>query len=439
MRAAPWITVTLAAACSHEAAPPPAPVAADAPIVTVRPPRAAVRSCAAASKPLPTTLDPRIDVGHIGGVSWLFGYADGDAVLAHLGPRATLVRTPVPLHNARLAAREGPRIWLYAPDEGAPDAPSRWTAVDVADPEAPITGAVQPVTLGETHTGATAFAVGSRRALVVADDALIVIDTAARKPVRASTALGPGFAPVHASCDVEHCAVIGVSDEGGGPTRRLVVHRAGPDGAVEREQLAPGWISEPYATVSGGRTFVLWSDDDGPKLRALDARGRPVGPVLAPPDAARFEREALLPGELAPRVGLLAGGLWSVAAIDRTALGPLRELPGANLYRLGGVALDDGLVWIGVDADVSYDEMGPGGPTTHSWRSRVVAGFLSDDAATAPTSAELAASGGGGRGGLEVFTLFRPGAAAALIVPRGDASSHAGERARMVPLRTPCP
>src|SRR5574341_727930 len=85
----------LAAACSRDAPagpgglPPPGTVAISAEPILERPPprgrveRASVPSCPATGV-TEVGYDPRIEIGWAAGVSWSFGYADGDAVLAHL-------------------------------------------------------------------------------------------------------------------------------------------------------------------------------------------------------------------------------------------------------------------------------------------------------------------------------------------------------------------
>jgi len=62
-------------------------------------------------------------------------------------------------------------------------------------------------------------------------------------------------------------------------------------------------------------------------------------------------------------------------------------------------------------------------------------GFLPTEGA--PTQRDLAAGGDGGRGGFQAFVLMRPGAAAALVVPRDDARNF--QQPVFAPLRAPCP
>ena len=403
-------------------------------------PRPLVRSCPAAAKPVTSRLDPRIVLGDIDGVTWLFGYAGGEAVLAHLAADDTLATIKVPLHNAQAGAIEGPRIWLYAPKESA-EIPTRWTSVDVTDPDRPILGDVVPLTLGARLDYADVLAVGTRRALVITgvpdDRQLVLLDTATRTSVRQPHPLGTGFEPVHASCDVDRCAVIAITDEGGGPERRLVVVRALADATLEVERLAPDWIGQPHAARRGDQILVAWPDRDGVRLRALDHHGRILGPIVPVPwDSKRWIRDVTLlhaDGDVTLAIG--ERERWSVATVGPlAALGPLRELPGTGRYFLTGAPLADGLAWINVGGDVTYDEMGPG-VMTHSWRSEVVAGFL-PTTGDPPPPQTLASDGGGGRGGFEAHVLTRPGAAAALVVPRGDADNFSAPV--FAPLRIPC-
>jgi len=394
-------------------------------------------------KPTTVQLDPRIDLGDIDGVRWLFGYSAGDAVLAHLAADGALTITKIPLHNAQAGAIEGPRIWLYAPKESA-EIPTRWTSVDVSDPDRPVTSAVVPLTVGAKLDYAATLAVGTQRALVITgvpdERELILLDTATRAAVRPPHLLGKGFEPIHSSCDVDRCAVVAISDEGGGPSRRLVVLRVLADGAHEQEPLAPDWIGQPHAAELGGQILVAWPDHDGFKIRALDLWGRPVGKATPVPwDSNKYiQHTALLRGPGGVMLGIGERGRWSVALVGKDAtLSALHELPGASRYFLFGAPLDDGLAWVNLGGDVSYDEMGPG-VMTHSWHAEAVTGFLSISSSATPAPPHpLTSDGGGGRGGCEPHILTRPNAAAALIVPRGDADDFSDPLFAL--LRAPCP
>lgn len=441
MRTAIALAAGLASAgCTREdvAAP---PTATPEPTTPLAPPRTPVPSCPAREPPREVEIDPRIDIGVAAGTRWLFGYAGGDAVLARLGPAGELALTPAPLRNAQAAAIEGDRIWLYAPRES--DAPARWTAIDVADPDAPRTGAVTPVGLSAQYSFAGAFAVGRRRAVVVfglADArALAVLDTTTGALVRPPTPLEQGTLPVQAFCADDRCGVVAIRDEGGGPSRRLIVLRA-TDGAVAEELLAPDWIGAVHVMPSRDRVLVLWDEQAGLRLRALDRTGRPLGPAVGPPagPSPQSYRGELLPGLAAPRLAVGERGRWSVAALGPDATpGPLRAVAGAEHPFFTGATLDDGLAWASISGDVSYDELGPSGPMVHSWRTRVSAGFLADDGAS--HHSEVVSTGGAGRGGFGVWVLVRPGRAAVLTVPEGDARGWPGNEARLSSLRAPCP
>ncbi|MCB9701015.1 MAG: hypothetical protein H6711_03925 [Myxococcales bacterium] len=435
------------AACELGGPPPTAPAAApskhgaEAQAQAQATPR--IPTCpAAASAPIEVDLDPRLDLGTIAGVRWLFGYSAGAAVLAHLGPTGDLALTPVPLHNAQIGASSGARIWLYAPRESA-TTPTRWTAIDVGDPEAPTLGPIEPLTLGAELDYAAALAVGQGRALVVAGTLerhqIVAVDTARRRAVGPPIDMGAGFLPVYASCEVDRCAVVAVLDEGGGPARRLAVVRVDARGRHTQELLAPEWVSQPHAAAGGDRWFVQWQDHEGTKLRALDRAGQPLAPARAVPwPKDRWIRgDALLAGDDEVVLALGDRERWSVASVGPdAALGPFRALPEATRYFLVGAPLADGLAWINIDGDVSYDEIGEGsGVMVHSWRAAAIAGFLPATGDPPPTI-PVASGGGPGRGGFDVFLLTRPGAAAALAVPRGDASDFA--RPTLTQLRVPC-
>jgi hypothetical protein len=438
VRAAIAVAVLAWAGCAREggdvATPP------DAEPATRAEPRAPVRSCPTSEQPRDVDVDPRIDIGVAGGASWLFGHAGGKAALLGLGRAGELAVTPVPLQNTQAAAIEGPRIWLYAPRE-LPDVPARWTAIDVGDPDAPRTGAVTPVAIAARLSFASAFAVGRRRALVVygLDDGreLALLDTATGAAVR-TAALERDLQAKQAFCADDRCAAVAIRAESSGPGRRLVVLRASAD-AVEDELLAPDWVGEVHVVEAGERVIVQWSGHEGPRLRALDRAGRPLGPAIAAADPSRsFHRCELLPGPAGPVLALGERGRWSFAALAADATpGPLRAATGAKHYFLTGVGLDEGLAWASISGDVSYDELGDSGAMVHSWRTRITAGFTGHDGSE--HHADIVSAGGPGRGGFGVWVLVRPGRAAVLTVPEGDASDLGGERARLFPLRAPCP
>lgn len=448
------LTLLALAACEPGARPPetPTPSAPPAPTPPAGPtprarPHTAVRSCPVAApttnknKPAPIQFDPRINLGDIDGVSWLFGYAAGDAVLAHLAPDSTLATIKVPLHNAQAGAIDGSKIWLYAPKESN-DVPTRWTAIDVSDPDRPVTGDVVPLTVGARLDYADALAVGPRRALVITgvpdERELVLLDPATRAAVAPPQTLGKGFEPVHAFCADDRCSVVAIADEGGGPTRRLVVVRVLADGAREQELLAPDWIGQPHAAELADEVIVAWPEREGLKIRALDLWGRPRGPATPVPwDSKKYIRHTNL---LASHAGVvLAIGereRWSVTTIGPGAVpGPLREIPASPRYFLVGAPLDDGLAWINLGGDVSYEELGRG-VMTHFWQAEAVGGFLPTTGDPTPPL-PVGSGSGGGRGGLEPFVLTRPGAAAALLVPRGDADNFSDPS--FTPLRTLCP
>lgn len=420
-------------ACTREAAParPPAVPGERGP-PAVR--RADVPSCPATAGPVDLDFGPRLDVGLAGGVTWLYGSAGRTGALAHLGPTGELVLTPTPF-AADLVAVEGSRLWLYIGGKIDPVVPARWAAVDVGDPAAPVVGPVLPLQFRVQHDYPEALAVGRRRALLVtgqrAAPELVVLDTATRTAVAPAVVAGKDFEAALATCDDEHCAVIAVHWEGEPSERRLVVVRAGPDGALEREHLAPGWSATPHAVFVEGGVLVAWNSHAGPRLRALDRRGRPVGPAVAPPPGPTYVREALLVSDGAPLLGLATKERWFVASVGPgAALGPLRELPGAEQYWLFGAPQGDGLAWAGIREHVDYSD------GLHFWQSHVIGGFLPAAGRPAQPPTTLASDGGDGRGGFHVHMLARPGMAAAVVAPHGDAGSAA--RVRMFALRTPC-
>jgi len=418
-----WLLALAACAPGRPSAPP-----------SVAPPaRPAVRSCPVDGGPRAVDLDPRIHLGEAGGVTWLYGHVGGEAALARLDAAGGLATTGVPLREVQAGALDGDQIWLYAP-RAAGEAASRWLAVDVRDPDAPVVGPVAPLQVGARLDEAAAFAVGPRHAVLVAgaldDRELILLDRRTRAAVAPPHPLGPGFAPVHASCGADGCAVVAVTDEGGGPARRLVVVRVRADGTRDQEPLAPAWVGRPHAAAAGDRVVVVWPDAGGVSLRALDRDGRPVGPAVPVSKDSPSGPATLLAADGRVVLALAGRAGWSVAALGPDAApGPLRAVPGAPHSFLLGAPLVDGLAWVNVGGDVHLDMI-------HTWRSEVVAGFLPADGA-APTHRSLASAGGPGRGGLDPQLLVRPGAAAVLLSPRGDALGEF--RGQLAPLRAPCP
>ncbi|APR79111.1 Hypothetical protein A7982_04458 [Minicystis rosea] len=407
-------------------------------------PRALVSSCPpAAPSAVPLSFDPRLVAGTIAGVTWLVGISADGPALAHLGPTGEIALTKVPLAHADAAAVDGESIWLYELSQKGVG-PARWTVVDVRDPDAPVFHPPVAVPSNVTLDAPVALAVGTGRALLVtgtlAARELVLLDTAKHAPVRPPVVMDNGFLPTHAFCGGAHCAVVGVANEGGGPERRLVVVRFAPDGTTEREQLAPGWISAVRAAESPQRVIFLWSDEGGTRLRALDLRGHPVGPAtIVPPNTSTKIRgePRLIPTEGAPLFASLQHDRWAVAPIAPDAtLGAFREVPGAALPFFTGALLDDGLAWASLGGDVRYRQVGPS--YIHTWTSRVVSGFVSTSSTEDHSASELSAGFGDGRAGFEVFVLTRPGRAATLVVPRGDATLSPSGKSRAHTLRVPC-
>jgi hypothetical protein len=389
--------------------------------------RAAIRSCPVGGEPVHVHFEPRLELGEAGGVTWLYGQSGGDAVLAHLAASGSLVFHPVPLLDAQAGAVDGTRLWLYAPGAAA-GVPARWAAVDVTDPERPISGDVAALSLGARSDVAAALAVGARRAVVVVgapeDRELVLLDTATRTAVGPAHALGAGLEPVHAVCDDDHCAVVATTDAKGGPGRRLVVIRVLADGAREQEALAPDWVGRAAAATRDDQVIVAWPDLTGLKLRALDRGGRPIGPAVpVPADRSAWNLDsALLHADGSVMLAIHEHGGWSVAPVGPHILpGPRRALPGADRRELRGAPLDDGLAWINLDGVLApaVDEEGAG-VMLHSRSALAFGGFLpiTDEP---NLSIDLGNYGCGGAGGFEAHVLTRPGAAGALLVPRGDA------------------
>lgn len=430
----------LALACGPDADPAILPI--DEPIPGPSP-RTQVRSCPTAMTPVPTSFDPRLAVGEAGGVTWLFGQFDNHSpVLAHLAADGTLAAAAVPL-AAQAGAIAGASVWLYAPRR-SDEVPARWVSVDVGDPEHPVVGAVAPLLVdGVTLTDAAAFAVSERRALLVTGERaarqLILLDPATRAAVAPPHALGEGFDPLHAACTADSCVVVAMTDDETHTHQRLVVLRVLPDGSSEREPLAPVWAGRPHAADLGDRVIVSWPDEHDLNLHVLDRQGRSVGPTVPVPwDSDHWNRKTAL---------LRAGGAvmlaiaetddrWSVAPVGpHGTIGPRRRIPGADLQNLVGVPMDDGLVWLGFGGEVSHNEFGSS-VLTQTWRAEVTGGFLPISGDPAPLR-QFVRGDGDGDGRFEPHILVRPGAAAALIVPRGDAD-HDSDPV-LVPLRAACP
>lgn len=402
-------------------------------------PRAQVRSCPAAPTPTPARLDPRFTVGEAGGVTWLFGQVDGGPALAHLAADGSLAITAVPL-SAQAGAIDGSRVWLYAPNDTAP---ARLLSVDVADPDLPTIGEVMPSPHDEPAlTAAAAFAVSDRRILLVTGDRaarqVVLLDAATRAPIAPPHAFYDGFEPLHATCAADRCAVVAVIDDETQALRRLVALRVSPDGAVARETIAPVWAGQPHTAEQGDRVIVSWPDEHNLYLRVLDRSGEFLGPVVpVPGDRNTWNRQsALLHAGGAVMLALAEEDRWSVAPVGpHGTIGPRRQIPGAGLQGLRGAPLDDGLAWLGFGGEVSHNEFGSS-VLTQTWRAEVHGGFL-PLIGDPPPLRSLVRGDGDGDGRFEPHVLVRPGAAAALIVPRGDAG-HDSDPV-IVPLRAACP
>lgn len=435
-RAALALALTLLAlACELEAPPDTAP---DEPLTAPsrRPP---IRSCPAQRGPSLVALDPRIALGEVGGVTWLFGQSAGDPVLAHLTAEDTLALTRVPLADVQVGAIAGTRIWLYAPQQ-SDVVPPRWISIDVADPDRPTSGEVVRLSTGARPGDAAALAVGDRRALLVTgprdERELVLLDTATRAALGPPHALGESFEPVHATCAADRCAVLATTTEQVSLTPNLVVLRALADGSLEQELLAPVWMGPPHVVDQGDQVIALWPDEHGLSLRVLDRQGNPRGPAVpVPSDSDRWIRRAtLLHAGGAVMLAIGDQDRWSVATVGPHAtVGPLRPLPGANLEDLRGAPLDDGLAWLSLGLEVRHGDQ-ESSVMTHAWRAEAVAGFLPISGDPAPAQS-VASARGDGRGRFDPFVLVRPGAAAALIVPRGDAD----DAPMLIPLRARCP
>lgn len=439
------LAVPLAALLACDPVRPPVSPATPAPSPSPSPPvpasRPVVRSCTVPTtiKPAEVRFDPRIELGEAGGVTWLFGYSP-DPALAHLGPDGALALTPVATPPAQAGAVAGDRLWLYT--SGPRGSATSWLPVDVTDPDRPVLGTPALLNVGAKWDHAEILAVGPRRALVIVgmpdDRELVLLDTATRAAVRPPHALIAlkRFEPVHAFCDVDRCAVVAIAHEDGGPDRRLVVLRVLADGTREQELVAPGWIGDVQAGDHGDHVLVAWADRDGVALRRLDRRGHLVGPVTPVPSNSQPAIRSVVLATSGRHATLVVGEdrRWSAATITATTLGPLRPVPGAGGHVLVAAPLADGLVWASVGGDVSYDSAGD--YSFHSWQSSVTGGFLPHDGA-APVQLPLGGGAGDGRGGFTVHILTRPGAAAALVVPRGDADGD--HPTVLAPLRAACP
>lgn len=436
MRRAALSLTLLALACELEAPP---DITPDEPPAPSR--RPLVRSCAAETRPTPVTFDPRFALGEVGGVTWLFGQAGGDPVLAHLTIEDTLALTRIPLAGVQVGAIEGTRLWLYAPHE-SDNTPSHWLSVDVTDPDHPVPGDITPLTTGARMGDAVALAVSDRRALLVtgAREAreLVILDPTTRAAIAPPHALARMFDPVHATCDADRCAVIALTVEPTNLTPSLVVVRVLADGTLEQESLAPTWMGSSYVVDQGDQMIALWLDDVGLRLRVLDRQGSPRGPAVPVPwDSDRWIRRAtLLEAGGAVMLAIAEQDRWSVATVGPHAtVGPLRPLPGASLEDLRGAPIDDGLAWLGLDLEVRYGDQ-ESVVMTHSWRAEAVGGFLPTSGEPAPAQ-PVASAQGDDRGRFESHILVRPGAAAALIVPRDDHGDAGGPT--LTPLRSVCP
>lgn len=425
--ARPTLLLLALAACESRSPAPTPAVATDAARPAARP---VVRSCPTVTRPGPVGFDPRVALGDHDGITWLFGHAGGEPVLAHLGADDRLALTPVPLADVTAGTIAGGHIWLASATPSA-----RWLAVDIRDPERPVAGAIVPVTTGARDDAPFALAVGARRALALLGPRgaldLVLVDTATWTPVAAPQPLDLTFRPLHSFCGADNCSVLGVDHEPElEPPNGIVVLRTLPDGTRERERVGADWIGDPAVARHGEQRLVAWPTRDGVRVRALDGDGHPLAPAVPVPwDSKRELRELrLFHAGGAVVLALAEEDRWSVAPVGPHGNpGPLRALPGATRHSLFAAPLADGLAWINLGEDVLADDPGESLVMIRSWRVDAVGGFLPNEVARGvvdePTPATpLAVVEGGGRGRLEAHVLTRPGAAAALIVPRDDAT-----------------
>lgn len=412
------------------APPPPA-------VESIAAPRPAVRSCPATATPVAVDLDPRVALGDHGGVTWLYGQSAGNPVLAHLGADDRLVLTPVPLENAEAGTIADGRIHLFA----ASPAP-RWLSVDITDPERPVVGTVDPVTTGARVDRPLALAVGRSRALALVGGPdgldLVLLDTATRTAVAPPHPLAPTFRPRSTFCGADSCSVVAVDHAPGAePAHQIVVLRVLPDGTREQEQLATEWRGDPHIARHGDQILVAWLARGGVRLRVLDRDGRPTAPsVPVPWDSKRpIDDIRLFQADGAVVLAVAEEARWSVALIGPHGnAGSPRELPGAIHRSLHAAPLADGLAWINVGDDFDPAEVGAG-VLTSAWQAEAVGGFLPTSGDPAPPTS-LAGACTDGPGGLEPHLLTRPGAAAALIVPRGHTDNL--EKPTFALLRATC-
>lgn len=365
-----------------------------------------------------------MEVGVVGGVTWLFGHQQGRPRLLHLDREGGLAATEVPLADAELGAASGAEIWLYAPGRGA-ELPARWLAVDVAEVDAPAPGPVEALAL-EGPSWATAFAVGSERALLVLGSPeaarLVVLDRRTRAPVGPPRSLPVGMVPQRAFCGARRCGLVAIRDEGGGPARRLVLLATDGVGEAVETPLAPGWIGAVAVDAAGDRVVVAWDDHEGVKARVVAREELAPGEILGAPRGARARPGlALLPGPAGPRLALARSRDWWSAPVEGRGLGAPLAIGGRGA--LLGAALADGVVWLDIDARV---ELVSG---MHLADTTLAAGFT--PASGEPSRRTLLSA----PEEVAVHLLTRPGRAAALVVPEGGA----GSGPRLYPLRGPCP
>lgn len=330
-------------------------------------------------------------------------------------------------------------LWIYS---SQPEL--RWRVVDVGDPDAPVIGPAVPLAFGaDFHVRgvpkfyARGFAVGERRALLLGSDAFVLVDPSSgaaiappgKLPLRGFDSLSGGyFQALHTACGAERCMTVGMDGDW------MSVVRVNHDGTAEEESLSPTAVHGAFASRFGAGVLAGWTDGRRIHLRALDREGRTIG------------RSSLRRGSL--REPTVLAGLdttlfaardeaqWYVAAIGANAtISRRRPVPGSRYDGLYGVPLDDGLALVGVGHGNGHVDLGQ--YIFEHWPTWAMAGFVPRSGDEAIWR-EAARSGEDGDATLSVWTLARPGGAAALLAWRASDGGRKPTQPLFVPLRAPC-
>lgn len=408
------------------------------------PARPAAPSIATCPIDHPRALELRVDavsdIGDVAGERWLVAREAGVPTLLHLDRAGGLARVALERWTEDIAAEGDARLRLFHTD-----APARWAAVDLRDPDAPVRGALSGLpglVPGEHPKG---VASDGARALVslyrenphpggeryVGDTFLLSVPDGERIGPRADMTVWTA-----------HCAggrCYGVATVNDDPQARALV--ALGDAGARRLDALGRWGCSGLATwLEGQEWMIAWSEPGAIGLAAvhLSTGGHAVGRLpLSGSACAEFEHLAV-----ADRHGLVvAEGRRAFVPISPTLAAGARELlPRFHHPRQRYIAVGDGVLVADFDA-ASGLRHGPPGPDgtreyaevwsfagRHQFLRPAPGEWTAEPDAPLPHDGER---GDLGRG-YDVHLLARPGHAGVLLAGDGPPSAY-------LPLRRPCP